>query len=256
MKVLVAGATGHTGRHVVAGLLDAETEVRVLVRDPSKAPEGVEVVQGDITNPAEAAEGVDAVYLLWPFFHAEGIEAALKPFKDKKIVYLSVMSAEDGGSWGQVEDAIKNVTEDWTFLRVTGLATNTLGWARQAKSGTIKAPYGQAKRSLVHERDVADVAVKALTADHTKQIYLVTGPEALTQADQVKMIGEAMGIPVRWEEQPIAEAATQLGAEFAKSALPYWASLVDDPEPVSLDVTKVTGHPARTFDEWARDHFS
>ena len=70
------------------------------------------------------------------------------------------------------------------------------------------------------------------------------------------MIGEAMGIPVRWEEQSIAEATTQLGAEFAKSALPYWASLVDDPEPVSLDVTKVTGHPARTFDEWAREHFS
>ena len=90
------------------------------------------------------------------------------------------MSAEDGGSWGQVEDAIKNVTEDWTFLRVTGLATNTLGWAEQAKSGTVKAPYGQAKRSLVHERDVADMAVKALTEDHAKQIYLVTGPEALT----------------------------------------------------------------------------
>jgi uncharacterized protein YbjT (DUF2867 family) len=256
MKVLVTGATGHTGRHVVAGLLDAETPVRVLVRDPSKAPAGVEIVQGAITNPAEAAEGVDAVYLLWPFFHAEGIEAALKPFKDKKIVYLSAMSAEDGGSWGQVEDVIKNITEDWTFLRVTGLATNTLGWVEQAKSGTVKAPDGQAKRSLVHERDVADMAVKALTDDHTKQIYLVTGPEALTQADQVKMIGEAMGIPVEWEEQPIAEAATQLGAEFAKSALPYWASLVDDPEPVSLDVTKVTGHPARTFDEWAREHFS
>jgi uncharacterized protein YbjT (DUF2867 family) len=256
MKVLVTGATGHTGRHVVAGLLDVGANVRVLVRDSTKAPGGVEVVQGDITNPAEAAEGIDAVYLLWPFFHAEGIEAAIKPFKDKKIVYLSAMSAEDGGSWGQVENAVRNITDDWTFLRLTGLATNTLGWAEQAKSGTVKAPYGQAKRSLVHERDVAEMAVKALTEDHAKQIYLVTGPEALTQADQVKMIGEAMGIPVRWEEQTIAEVTTELGAEFAKNSLPYWASLVEDPEPVSLDVAKVTGHPARTFDEWARERFS
>jgi hypothetical protein len=65
-----------------------------------------------------------------------------------------------------------------------------------------------------------------------------------------------MGIPARWEEQPIEEAKAQLGADFAKDALPYWASLVDDPEPVSLDVAKVAGHPARSFDEWARDHFS
>ncbi|MBE1500111.1 uncharacterized protein YbjT (DUF2867 family) [Amycolatopsis lexingtonensis] len=258
MKVLVTGATGHSGRHVVAGLKDAD--VRVLVRDPAKAPEGVEVVVGDITNPTEAAENVDAVYLLWPFFTAEGIQQAVKPFEGKKIVYLSAMSAEDGGVWGDVEAAIRNVTDDWTFLRVTGLATNTLGWAQQAKTGIVRAPYGQAKRSLVHERDVADMAVKALTEDHRKQIYLVTGPEALSQATQAEIIGEAIGTPVRWEEQPLTEAKTQLaqymGEEFATSALAHWASLVDDPEPVSLDVANVTGHPARPFEEWAREHFS
>ncbi|MEV6639948.1 hypothetical protein [Amycolatopsis sp. NPDC051371] len=72
----------------------------------------------------------------------------------------------------------------------------------------------------------------------------------------MKAIGQAMGIPVRWEEQSEQEATTQLGEEFAKSALPYWASLVEEPEPVSLDVAKVTGHPARSFDDWARERFS
>ncbi|WP_439384486.1 SDR family oxidoreductase [Amycolatopsis lexingtonensis] len=258
MKVLVTGATGHSGRHVVAGLKDAD--VRVLVRDPAKAPEGVEVVVGDIKDPAETAENVGAVYLIWPFFTAEGIETTVKPFEGKKIVYLSAMSAEDGGVWGDVEAAIRNVTDDWTFLRVTGLATNTLGWAQQAKTGVVRAPYGQAKRSLVHERDVADMAVKALTEDHRERIYLVTGPEALSQAAQAKLIGEAIGTPVRWEEQPLTEAKTQLaqylGEEFATGALAHWASLVDDPEPVSLDVANVTGHPARPFEEWAREHFS
>lgn len=255
MKVLVTGATGNTGRHVVAGLKDVD--VRVLVRDPAKAPPGVEVVRGDIADPTEASDGVDAVYLLWPSYSAEGIEKALKPMAGKKIVYLSAMGAEDGGSsWGQVENAVKDVTDDWTFLRVTGLATNTLGWVAQAKTGKVRAPYGQAKRSLVHEKDVAEMAVKALAGDHAEQTYLVTGPEALTQARQVEIIGLALGTTVRWEEQPLEEAKAQLGEEFAKSALPYWASLVDDPEPVSLDVSKVTGHPARTFDEWARERFS
>ncbi|GAB3140998.1 NAD(P)H-binding protein [Amycolatopsis stemonae] len=256
MKVLVTGATGTTGRHVVAGLLDAGIETRVLVRDRARAPEGADVVQGDITDPAEAARDVDAVYFLWPFFTADGIDKAVKPFRDKKIVYLSAAAAEDGGFWGEVEEAITKVTGDWTFLRVTGLAANTLGWVPQAKTGKVRAPYGRARRSLVHERDVADMAVKAFTEDHARRIYLVTGPEALTQADQVRIIGDVLGTPAEWEEQPLDEATRHLGREFAESALPYWASLVDDPEPVSLDVARVTGHPARSFDAWARERLS
>ncbi|WP_328613017.1 NAD(P)H-binding protein [Amycolatopsis sp. NBC_00355] len=260
MTVLVTGATGHTGRHVVRGLLDAGADVRVLVRDVAKAPADVEVVQGDIADLTKAAQGVDAVYLLWPSFDSEGIERALKPLEGKKIVYLSAMSADHGGVWGDVEKAVEKVTDDWTFLRVTGLATNTLGWMDQVNNGVVRGPYGQAKRSLVHERDVADMAVEALLENHSKQVYLVTGPEALTQAAQVKIIGDALGKPAVWEEQPIAEAKTQLsqqmGAEFATSALGYWASLVAEPEPVSLDVAQVTGHPARPFEEWAGEHFS
>jgi uncharacterized protein YbjT (DUF2867 family) len=209
---------------------------------------------------AEAAAGVDAVYLLWPFVTADGIERAVKPFRGKKIVYLSAMSAEDGGVWGDVEAAIEKVTDDWTFLRVTGLATNALAWAQQVGTGVVRAAYGQAKRSVVHERDVADMAVEALTGDHAKQIYLVTGPESLAQAEQVRLIGAALGTPVKWEEQPPEEAKAQLGAylgaDFAIGAVNHWASLVEDPEPVSLDVARVTGHPARPFEDWAREHFS
>lgn len=259
MTVLVTGATGHTGRHVVAGLGAAGVRARALVRGESDLPD---VVRGDVRDLAEAAEGVDAVYLLWPFFTADGIGPALEPLSGKKIVYLSAMSAEvaDGGVWGGVEAAVRKVTDDWTFLRVTGLATNTLAWAPQAKTGVVRAAHGQAKRSVVHERDVADMAVEALTGDHKGQIYLVTGPEALAHAEQARLIGEALGIPVTWEEQPPEEAkaqlSTYLGAEFATAAVDHWASLVDDPEPVSLDVAQVTGHPARPFDEWAREHFS
>ncbi|MEV6830916.1 NAD(P)H-binding protein [Amycolatopsis sp. NPDC051102] len=262
MTVLVTGATGHTGRHVVTGLKAAGVHTRVLVRDETKAPHGVDVVQGDITDLTKAAEGVDAVYLLWPFFTSEGIEQAIAPLAGKKIVYLSAMAAEagDGGVWGDVEAAVRKITADWTFLRVTGLATNALAWAPQAKTGVVRAPYGQARRSVVHERDVADMAVKALTGDHIGQIYLVTGPESVAHAEQARLIGEALGTPVTWEEQPPEEAKTQLsaylGAEFATNAVDHWASLVDDPEPVSLDVAQVTGHPARPFDEWAREHFS
>ena len=80
--ILVTGATGRVGRHVVQGLLEEGATVRALVRNPQTArlPEPVEVVRGDLYDPAaveRAAAGVDAVFLLWPSFSAEGAEAAV-----------------------------------------------------------------------------------------------------------------------------------------------------------------------------------
>lgn len=64
--VLVVGATGSIGRHVVAEALTADYTTRALVRDPARAslPAGVEVVVGDVTRPetlAAAVAGVDAI---------------------------------------------------------------------------------------------------------------------------------------------------------------------------------------------------
>ena len=52
MTILVTGATGTVGRHVVAQLVQRGAAVRALVRDPAKAdfPAGVEVVQGDLLD--------------------------------------------------------------------------------------------------------------------------------------------------------------------------------------------------------------
>ncbi|HEY1818927.1 MAG TPA: nuclear transport factor 2 family protein, partial [Trebonia sp.] len=151
----------------------------------------------------------------------------------------------------------------WTFLRPTGFAANTLMWADQIRDqGVVRWPYGAAARSLIHERDIAAVAVRALTeGGHVGQRYLLTGPEALTQAEQVRVIGEAAGRPVRWQELAPGEARAQLLAAwgdpgFVDSALTTWADLVTQPEPVTRTVAEITGAPARTFREWAGDHAS
>ena len=78
--ILVTGATGNTGRHVVAGLLDEGMRVRALTRDPSRAdlPDEAEVVAGDVTcseDVAAAAKGVSAAYLVWPGTDAEAARA-------------------------------------------------------------------------------------------------------------------------------------------------------------------------------------
>jgi uncharacterized protein YbjT (DUF2867 family) len=278
--ILVAGATGNVGRHLVAGLEDTGINVRAMTRDPARAtaagqvPDGVAAVAGDLADPAslrEAAAGADAAFLLWPFLTAEGADAAVRALAGRvgHIVYLSAISVRDdappheNGVWGQVEQAIVRSGAAWTFLRAGGFAVNTLGWADDIRSrGVVRWVHGGAARSLIHERDIADVAARALTEDgHAGAKYVLTGPEAVTQADQARIIGEVTGQPVTWQEAPAEEIAELLAGfagdrAFADHAIAYWASLVDHPEPVTGDVEKVTGKPARSFRDWVRDHAS
>ena len=128
-------------------------------------------------------------------------------------------------------------------------------WADQIReSGVVRWPYGQAARSLIHERDIADVAVRALTEEgHADARYVLTGPETLTQAEQAHTIGEAIGRPVRWEELSREDAEREIDG-LPDTALDTWASFVETPEVVTTTVEEVTGAPARTFAQWARYH--
>lgn len=266
--ILVTGATGNTGRHVVDGLLAEGCRVRALSRDPTRAglPAGVVVLPGDVTRAedvARAAEGTHAVYLVWPGTdtYAAGGDAAVRALAGhvQRVVYLSAVDAGRGGVWAAMEHAIRRHVDAWTFLRVSGLATNALAWADQVHRGVVRAPFGRMQRSLVHERDVAAVAVRALLdPGHAGHCHVVTGPEAISQARQVETIAGALGVVARWEEQPLDEArrelAAEVGGDFADLLLSSWRERADTPEIVSGDVERILGRPALTFGDWARDH--
>lgn len=266
--ILVTGATGSVGRHVVSQLLAQGTAVRAVVRNPDgDLPTEVEVVRADLADPASldtVLAGVDSVFLLWPFFSVDGAFAVVDSIARhaRRVVYLSSeVAAEDPESfWAVLERRIEESTLEWTFLRPTGFAKNTLGWADQIRTGVVRAPYGQAARSLIDEQDIAAVAVRALTEDgHARKTYVLTGPATVTQAEQVRLIGAAVGHPVIWEEQSRAEALPGLvdvfGDEsFAEGALDAWAGFVTRPERVTSTVQEITGVPARSFSRWASDH--
>jgi uncharacterized protein YbjT (DUF2867 family) len=274
--ILVTGATGRVGRQVVSRLHGAGVAVRALTRDPGAArlPAGVDVVRGDLTEPAGLAAhlgGVDAVFLVWPFFTAEAAPAAVAAIagRARRLVYLSAATVPDDprqevtgivGMHAGLERLIEGSGLEWTFLRSGGFATNTLGWAPQILAGdVVRGPYGGAARSLIHERDLAAVASRVLTSGgHAGARYVLTGPEAVTESDQVRTIGEAIGRPLRHEEVPREVARRHLlermPAEAVDAALDYWAGLVAKPEVVTDTVRELTGAPAHTFREWAADH--
>lgn len=272
--IVVFGATGTVGREVVAQVRERGIGVRAVTRDPAAArlPAGVEVTQGDLADPGSlesaVGSGASAVFLVWPFTDpgqaarlAPGVMQVLARHAPR-MVYLSAQAAaaDPDSFWDRVERAIEESGAQWTFLRPTGFAANTRMWAEQVRAGVVRWPYGAAVRSLIHERDIAAVAVAALTQDgHAGQRYLLTGPEAISQADQVRIIGEEAGHQVRWEELSPAQATDQLAAAwgdrgFAEHAVASWAAMALEPEPVTSVVQEVTGAPARTFRQWARDH--
>lgn len=270
--VLVIGATGRTGRHVVDGLLSHGAAVRALVRDPSTAslPERVQVVPGDLDSAASvaaAAKGADAAFLLWHSFESAGgqdVVAALSSHV-RHLTYLSAgrLNPETGrqtvapGVWAEIEAIIERAPVTHTFIRGGGFAVNTLAWAEQIRrSDTVRMPYPQAARPLVDERDLAELAVYGLLeASMVGESVFATGSQTLTQAQQLQTIGTAIGRRLTAVEQSRDEAAAALGGgPFADASLDYWAGLVANPEAPHDGIRQVLGHPARSFADWAQFH--
>lgn len=273
--ILVTGATGHVGREVVEQLVSEGVAVRAVSRSPATAdlPGAAEVVPGDLAEPQSLGPylaDVDAVLLVWPFVHAGPAAELLDLVPGRRLVYLSAEGVPDDPAEAAdgitlmhttIERLIVERSVAWTFLRPTGFATNTLDWAPQIRtSDVVRAPFGTLARPLIHERDIAAAAVRALVDDgHAGQIHHLSGPARLTQAEQVATIGEALGRPIRFEEQPLADARAAMLASWGDvdtvdHILAAWSDMSVHPEPVTDTVEKLTGVPARTFRHWAFDH--
>jgi uncharacterized protein YbjT (DUF2867 family) len=275
--IAVTGATGNVGRNLVPELAAAGATVRVVTRDPAAArlPAGVDAVRADLLDPATldtAFAGADAVFLLWPAYSTEAAGPVVDAIARhaRRVVFLSALGVPEsdpagepptGLFHGRLEWLIRRTGLEWTFLRAGGFATNTLGWAEEIRaSGTVHWVYGGAGRSLIHEADIAAVAARALTEEgHAGAAYDLTGPSVVTQTEQVRLIGEAIGRQVRWVELSEEDGRTRMremgwSPEFVDSGLAHWARIVTEPEPVTDTVEKVTGAPARSFAEWANEH--
>ncbi|WKG09794.1 NAD(P)H-binding protein [Nocardia sp. PE-7] len=274
-KVLVIGATGHVGGQVAAQLAAGGTPVRALARDPRAAslPPNIEVVQGDLTAPDTldgALDGIDAVYLTWPMLSAEIAEqvVARVAAHARRIVLLSSGAVRDdldeqdhpiGRAHALIEQPITESALEWTFLRPGGFATNTLEWAPQIRAGNVvRGAYGSASVALVHEADIAAVAVRALTTDgHAGVKYVLTGPAPLSRIDQVEAIGAALGRALVWEEIGPEAAVAQMSwlpPDIARVVLSGLAGYVDTPGTATTSVREVTGSSARGYRRWAADH--
>jgi uncharacterized protein YbjT (DUF2867 family) len=272
--ILVTGATGNVGRHVLAQLRAAGVAgVRALVRRGAPhRPDGVDAATGSLDDPGglgAALAGVETVFLVWPFLTTEGAPAVLEAIGRyaRRLVYLSSVGV--GGPeeradpifalHAEMERLIEASGLSWTALRSDTLASNTLGWAEQIRTtGVVRGPL-TAATAVVDPRDVAAVAARALSDDtHSGATHLLTGPQVISRPGQVGAIGAAIGRELRFEEVPVADARARMLADGRAPALVDALLSAAENRSASTLVTStvadVTGSPPRSFARWARDH--
>ncbi|HZD79706.1 MAG TPA: NAD(P)H-binding protein, partial [Actinomycetota bacterium] len=218
--VLVTGATGRVGRAVIDRLLDAGVPVRALVhRTEATAtlPPNIQVVTGDLTVPESleaALTGAGAVFLVWtaPPTTAPAVVERIASFAPR-VVFLSAPHRTPhpffqqpnpmAVLYAEIERLIAATGLEWTIIRPGMFASNALLWWAPAirSEGVVRWPYGAAETAPVDDRDVAAVAALTLNRDgHAGGDYVLTGPESLSQAEQVRIIAEVLGRPISFEE--------------------------------------------------------
>lgn len=274
--ILIIGATGHVGKHLISLLHSKGYPVRALVRDRGRAvglPDGVEVVVGDLTRPQTlpaAFAGVERIFLMDASHGLDLTSNAMAAARDagvQRIVNLSSVGAIPhdpihlmGRSFVAREAMINESGITWTHLRPSGFMTNTLWWLPSLKAeGAVRNPIGPTRYAYIDPEDIAAVAAVALTQEgHAGQIYTLTGSELMTVAQQVEILAEVLGrkityIPITPEDaemEALAQGADKATARILRDL--YEAMRTDVSEIITDDVKRVTGSSPASFESWCR----
>jgi uncharacterized protein YbjT (DUF2867 family) len=277
--ILVTGGTGLIGSEVVRRLSQAGAPARALVRDPHSGQNlpGITWVMGDLTQPETlplAFAGCTKLFLLTgnsenAYEMQRHALAAARQVGVTQVVKASAFGASPhsnsmiGRMHYQIESELQESGLAWTMLRPHHFMQNLLGQADNIiNDGVVYSSSGDGRIPFVDTRDIAAVATVTLTqAGHTDRKYVITGAEALSYRQATDILGQAIGRPLRFIDEPFDEARTRL----TQAGQPGW--LVDSllaiaayqraggpTETITSVVADLTGRPPRTFAEFARDY--
>jgi uncharacterized protein YbjT (DUF2867 family) len=271
-RIAVTGSTGQLGGRIARLLGESDVPLRLLVRDPARAPgiAGAEIAQaayGDKASLLHALDGVDTLLLVSASesadrisLHKATVDAAVAAGV-RRIVYTSFVGAAPGATFTfardhwHTEEHIRSTGVGFTFLRdnlYLDFVPSMVG-----EDGVIRGPAGDGWVAAVTRDDVAEVAARVLVeSSHSGMTYDLTGPSAFTLAEAAAELSRAWGRPLRYEAQTLDEAyrsRESYGApawEVAGWVTSYAAIASGELSAVSSAVEDVTGRPPTGLSEY------
>jgi uncharacterized protein YbjT (DUF2867 family) len=268
MTILVTGATGNVGGAVLDALHARGLPVRALSRGARDWPAGVEGVSGDLGEPSTLsglADDVDGVFLLAGY---DGNATLLEALPATARVALLSSSAAPSGDRTNViarynidaEELVRGSGQPWTVVRPNAFMSNALRWKAQLDEGdVVRGPWGDIAVATIDPADLGEIIAIALTEDgHEGATYRVSGPQQLLPAEQLAILGAALGRDLTWESQTLGETRAELEAqmptEYVDAFFAFYVDGLIDETTVQSDAERVLGRPPRTFADWARRH--
>jgi uncharacterized protein YbjT (DUF2867 family) len=273
--IAVTGATGYVGGRVARLLSERGAALRLVVRDPSRAPAlpGAELRAasgyGARDELRAALDGAATLFLVpgeesadRVEQHKSAVDAAVGAGVGR-IVYLSFVGAAPDATFTLVrdhwatEEHIRASGVAFTFVRMN-LYLDFLP-RMVGPDGTIAGPAGDGRAAMVARDDIADVVAAVLSGDgHDGRTYDVTGREALGMADVAAQLSSLTGKPVRYVDETLEEARASRASYGAPDWLveawisTYTAIASGALEEVTDTVARLAGHEPMTLAEVVR----
>ena len=275
--IVVTGSTGHVGELVARELFERSEPFRLLVRDPSRAPEfpGVELVAADYGRPdllAEALREGDRVFMTSVHegperrvpLHRSFVEAASRAGV-AQLVYLSFANASPDATFlharshGETEAMLADSGVPWTAIRNTMYADHIPGWFDP--DGVAREPLGEARMSFSYRPELAKaIAVTLTEPDRAEQVYDITTPESVGLAELARIAAEVTGDPYAYEPATDEEwderwrALGRSGWELEAGHTSYEAIRNGELDVVTDDYRRLTGLEPLTIAEIVERH--
>ena len=249
-KILITGASGNIGTPLIHTLRSQGEDFEIM-RSRADSDGTTRVASfADVASLKTAFAGIDTLFVLLPLVPnkvelAKNVAEAAKSAGVKNIVRSSGAGADvhAGFALPRLQGTIDKIFEDTgiasTFLRPAGFMQNYSGFmAGMVKAGTFYGATADAVQSLIAVRDIAAVAATVLTQPqaHAGKAYTLTGGEALTDSQRVRVMSEVLGRAVSFVE--VSQEAGR--ASMAQMGMPE--SLVDWLD--SLNALVSAGHAA------------
>jgi uncharacterized protein YbjT (DUF2867 family) len=274
--ILVTGATGTVGYHLMEALADTGTEATAMVRVEAKGadlpgPARHIVATFDDPPAAEVLRSFDRVFLLSPAHEEQAelevlfIDALVSAGHQPHVVKVAADGFQDPDCQARIMRSHRQIALHLaatglpaTYLAPSGYLENLLAAAETIREeDIIYAPAGQGKVGFIGASDVADVAAQVLTSPgHEGATYVLTGPEALGYGDVAARVSAVFAREVSYADLPEERAREQ----WLASGMPVWQAegLLEvfgwirggGAGSVTADVHEITGQDAHPIEDW------